>query len=461
MTVHLRVYDKASSLRADGSRNYVHPADVRGRFNRLRNWAFAALTVLLFSLPFVGVGGHPAVFLDMQHRHFYLFGATFNAQDFWLLFFVLSGIGFGLIVVTSLWGRVWCGYACPQTVFLEGLFRPIERLIEGPRSERMRRNAGPWTFDKIARKGIKQLVFLLLAFAIAHLITAYFVSLPALYDMVLERPAEHPEAFAWAATLTGILYFNFAWFREQLCLIVCPYGRLQSVLTDRDTVVIGYDAKRGEPRGKKGKAGAGDCVDCSRCVVVCPTGIDIRNGLQIDCIGCARCIDACDEVMLKLERPKGLVRYDSQRGLAGQARRVLRPRMLLYAVLGVVGCAAAGFAVSQRAPFEANLLRLRDMPPFVLDAGRVRNSFEVHLVNKQSHDAVFELRGISKGQNKLHFTIAVPRVQLAELSDQRVPIFIDFAAGTVQSGERADIDLVIDGQVVRTLHAPLLAPISF
>lgn len=458
MTKHLPLYDKASSLRADGSRNYVHPADVRGRFDRVRKVTFAALIVLLFSLPFVQVGGHPAVFLDMQRRHFYLFGATFNAQDFWLLFFLLTGMGFALIVVTSLWGRIWCGYACPHTVFLEGLFRPIERLIEGPRSERLRRNAGPWTIDKLVRKTVKQLVFFGLAFAIAHLITAYFVSLPALYDMLLERPAEHPEAFAWAATLTGILYFNFAWFREQLCLIVCPYGRLQSVLTDRDTVVIGYDVKRGEPRGKKGAAGAGDCVDCSRCVVVCPTGIDIRNGLQIDCIGCARCIDACDEVMLKLQRPKGLVRYDSQHGFAGGKKRVLRPRMLLYAALGVVGCVAAALAVGHREPFEANLLRLRDAPPFVVDAGRVRNAFEVHIVNKESHEVVFELRG--KAENNLNFTIALPKLRLAELRDQRVPVFIDFALGDAKSGDSAQIELLMDGQLVRVLRAPLLAPIQ-
>ena len=457
MAVHLPVYNKASSLRSDGSRNYVHPADVRGRFNRVRNIAFAALTVLLASLPFVQVGGHPAVFLDVQHRRFYLLGATFNAQDLWLLFFLLTGIGFALILVTTLWGRIWCGYACPQTVFLEGLFRPIERLIEGPRSERLRRNAGPWTFDKLVRKGLKHAIYLALAFAIAHLITAYFVSLPALYEMVTERPSEHPEAFAWAATLTGILYFNFAWFREQLCLIVCPYGRLQSVLSDRDTMVIGYDEKRGEPRGKKGSAGAGDCVDCNRCVVVCPTGIDIRNGLQIDCIGCARCIDACDEVMVKLSRPKGLIRYDSQKGLAGEPRRVWRPRIALYSALGIIGCIAAGVAVGQRTSFEANLLRLRDAPPFVVDQGRVRNAFEVHLVNKQSRDAVFELSG--KTDERLRYTVSMPRIVLPELRDQRVPVFVEFADGAVQSGQRAQLEVRIDGQLVRTLSLPLLAPV--
>lgn len=457
MTVHLRVYNKASSLRSDGSRNYVHPADVRGRFDRMRNVAFACLTVLLASLPFVHVGGHPAVFLDVQHRRFYLLGATFNAQDLWLMFFLLTGIGFSLILVTTLWGRIWCGYACPQTVFLEGLFRPIERLLEGPRSERLRRNAAPLTFDKLWRKTLKQLIYVALAFAIAHLITAYFVSLPALYEMVRERPSDHPEAFAWAATLTAILYFNFAWFREQLCLVICPYGRLQSVLTDRDTTVIGYDEKRGEPRGKKNKAGAGDCVDCSRCVVVCPTGIDIRNGLQIDCIGCARCIDACDEVMVKLGRPTGLVRYDSQKGLAGEQRRVWRPRIALYAALGVIGCIAAGLALGQRTSFEANLLRLRDAPPFVLDQGRVRNAFEVHLVNKQSRDVVFELSG--KPDQRLRYTVSMPRIVLSELRDQRVPVFVDFADGAVGSGERAQLEVRVEGQLVRTLPMPLLAPV--
>ena len=457
MTVHLRVYNKASSLRSDGSRNYVHPADVRGRFDRVRNVAFACLTVLLASLPFVQVGGHPAVFLDVQHRRFYLLGATFNAQDLWLMFFLLTGIGFSLILVTTLWGRIWCGYACPQTVFLEGLFRPIERLLEGSRGDRLRRNAGPMTFDKLWRKTLKQAIYLGLAFAIAHLITAYFVSLPALYEMVRQRPSEHPEAFAWAATLTGILYFNFAWFREQLCLVICPYGRLQSVLTDRDTMVIGYDEKRGEPRGKKNKAGAGDCVDCSRCVVVCPTSIDIRNGLQIDCIGCARCIDACDEVMVKLGRPKGLVRYDSQKGLAGEKRRVWRPRIALYAALGVIGCIAAGVALAHRTSFEANLLRLRDAPPFVVDQGRVRNAFEVHLVNKHSHDAIFELSG--KFDERLRYTISMPRIVLPELRDQRVPVFVDFADGAIQSGERALLEVRVEGQLVRTLQMPLLAPV--
>ncbi len=457
-THQLPVYDKASSLRADGSRNFVHPADVHGRFDRRRKIAFTFLIALLALLPWLEIGGHPSVFLDFEHRSFYLFGATFNAQDAWLVFFLLSGVGFSLIVATALWGRVWCGYACPQTVFLEGLFRPLERLIEGPRNERMRRNAGPTTWDKLWRKGIKHALFLVLAFAVAHIIISYFVSLPRLYRMVLHSPSAHAEAFVWAAALTGLLYLDFFWFREQLCLIICPYGRLQSVLTDRNTLVIGYDAGRGEPRGKATSSGEkrGDCVDCNRCVVVCPTGIDIRNGLQIDCVGCARCIDACDEVMLKLDRPVGLVRYDSQLGLEGQRATFMRPRVYFYGALGLLGVIVMSFALSTSRPFEANLLRLRDAPPFTVDDGRVRNAFEVHLVNKRGSSTVFELHG--DGDPRLHFTVSMPRIELSSLQDRRVAVFIDFARGSVHDGEHAHVEVWQDGARVTLLDTPLLGP---
>jgi cytochrome c oxidase accessory protein FixG len=455
MAKHLKLYDEASSLRADGTRNFVYPADVHGRFDRLRKLIFASLLVMLAALPWWTIGGHPAVFLDFEQRSFYLFGATFNAQDTWLVFFLLSGVGFSLIVATALFGRVWCGYACPQTVFLEGVFRPIERWLEGPRNERLRRNAGPLTFDKAWRKTLKHALFLALAFAVAHVIVSYFVSIPRLYAMVMNAPAAHPEAFTWAAVLTAALYFDFVWFREQLCLIVCPYGRLQSVLTDRDTIIIGYDPERGEPRGKVGTV-KGDCVDCKRCVVVCPTGIDIRNGLQIDCIGCARCIDACDEVMTKLERPQGLIRYDSQQGFSREPKRVLRPRVYLYAALGVLGLCVASFSLAQSRPFEANLLRLRDAPPFTLDAGRVRNAFEIHLVNKRSHASRFELRG--PRDPRLHFTIAIPTLTLPSLADQRVPVFVDFARASVRNSEHTHLELWQEHTRVTTIDVPLLAP---
>lgn len=448
-------HNTASSLKSDGSRNYVHPADVSGRFHNLRRVTFALLLAVLLLLPWVQVGGHPAVFFDFPRRQFFLFGATLNAQDAWLGFFLLSGMGYALFVVTTVWGRVWCGYVCPQTVFLEGLFRPIERFIEGPRNERMRRNGAPLSWDKVWRKTLKHVVYVALAFALAHAVLAYFVSLPRLYRMVLGDPAAHPEAFAWAAALTAAFYFIYSWFREQLCLIVCPYGRLQSVMTDRHTIVIGYDEARGEPRGKAGTPSAGDCVDCGRCVVVCPTGIDIRNGLQIDCVGCARCVDACDEVMVKLRRKPGLVRYDSLAGLRGQPRKLWRPRLTLYAALGVVGITVAGFAFGSKAPYEANLIRLPGAPHTV-DGEQVRNGFQLHLVNKAGESRTFEVRGVAPAAAR--FTIAMQQLALPSLGSQHLPVFVSFPRGVVADGETVVIEVISDAGDRRRIEAKLSAP---
>lgn len=448
-------YTKASSLKSDGSRNYVHPADVSGRFDTIRRVAFGLLLAILVLLPWLQVGGHPAVFFDFPRRQFFLFGATFNAQDAWLGFFLLSGMGFLLFVVTTIWGRVWCGYVCPQTVFLEGLFRPIERFLEGPRNERVRRNAGAFTWDKAWRKTVKHVLYVLLSFVLAHVVIAYFVSLPGLYKMVLGDPGAHPEAFAWAASLTAAFYFIYSWFREQLCLIVCPYGRLQSVMTDRHTVVIGYDERRGEPRGKPSDDKAGDCVDCGRCVVVCPTGIDIRNGLQIDCVGCARCVDACDEVMVKLRRKPGLVRYDSLAGLQGEPRKFWRPRLGLYAVLGVVGLAAASFAFSSKTAYEANLIRLPGSPHTV-DGEQVRNGFQLHLVNKDADHHTFIVRGVSPAEAR--FTIAMEKVPLSSLGSRHLPVFVSFDRGAVQDGEVVVLEVDSDSGETRRIEAKLSAP---
>jgi len=413
--------DVQSSLAADGHRRFVYPADVRGRFVTRRRLAFAVLVAVWLALPAVKIGGHPALYLDVAAREFYLFGATFNAQDAWLLVFVVTGLVFALALTTALFGRVFCGYACPQTVFLEGLFRPIERLVEGPREKRMRRDKGPLSLDKAWRKLVKHALFLLSAAFVAHVMLSFFVSVPATLSMVQGRPSEHPEAFAWAAAVTLVLYGDFAWFREQVCLIVCPYGRLQSALLDDDTWVIGYDEKRGEPRGKAREEGVGDCVDCKRCVVVCPTGIDIRNGLQLDCIGCTACIDACDDIMDKLERPRGLIRYDSLNGFAAKTRRILRPRLAAYAALGLVGVLAAGYAFSGRRSFEANLLRERGAP-FVVDGDQVRNSYALHLVNKRSEPQTFTVS--LRAPTDFELSIASPTIDLGPREDAKVNVVV-------------------------------------
>ena len=458
MKLELPIVDESSSLRSDGSRNYVHPADVRGRYTRLRRLLFPLLIALYAALPWIEVGGHPAIFLDVPARRFYLLGAVFNAQDFWLVFFLLSGIGFSLILLTTLLGRVWCGYACPQTVFLEGVFRRIERLIEGPRSARLRLRNAPLSWSKIGRRVLKHSLFIASAALIAHLFLSYFVSLPSLWTMMQGSPVQHPAAFAWVSVMTAVMYFNFAWFREQLCLILCPYGRLQSALLDEDTRVIGYDRRRGEPRGRE--AGKGDCIDCRRCIVVCPTGIDIRQGLQIDCIGCAACVDACDEVMTKIGKPQGLVRYDSLRGLQGGKRRFWRPRLALYGLLGLIGFVVATTAFRSRRPFEANLLRA-STAPYVVEAGRVRNSMVLHLINKYPETQTFRIEGKVPGVPGAESLLAQQRISLGPLQSQQIPWIVRVPSAKALQVSSLELVIVPEGRErdeVQRVHAPFLAP---
>lgn len=380
--------DFVTTIREDGSRLFLHPADARGRFTTARRWSGWLLIAIYLLLPWIPVGGHPAVFLDIAGRRFHLFGYTLAFQDTWLMFFGITGLGFSLFFITALLGRVWCGWACPQTVFLEHVYRRIERWIEGDAVQRRRLDAAPWSTGKVLRRGGKQAIFFVISAVIAHLFLAYYVSIPELWSMMRAAPGTHWASFVFVFVFTGILYFNFAWFREQLCIVICPYGRLQSVLIDDHSMVIGYDTKRGEPRGKLGIPDAGACVDCNRCVQVCPTGIDIRQGLQIECIGCAACIDACDEVMDKVKRPSGLVRYDSMAGFSGGKTRWLRARILIYTALLSIGALVATWAISTVRPANLAITRMNGAPYFVTDDA-VRNQFFVRLVNKRDTSARF------------------------------------------------------------------------
>jgi cytochrome c oxidase accessory protein FixG len=460
MTTNPPTGELRGSIGLDGKRAAIVPADVRGRFTSLRHVGFAVLIAVYAALPWIPIGGQPAVFLDIEHRRFHLFGAAFNAQDTWLLFFVLSGTGLALIAATALLGRIWCGYACPQTVFLDGVFRRIERWIEGPAVLRRRRAAAGLSPALLARKALKHALFAILALAVAHVFLSYFVSLPRMFAMMRSSPGDHPAAFGWVLGLSGITYFNFAWFREQTCLIVCPYGRLQSALTDGDTVIIGYDARRGEPRGKLAQPGAGDCVGCNRCVAVCPTGIDIRNGLQIECIGCAACVDACDEIMGRVGRPRGLIRYASARGLAGERRRIWRPRLVIYAVLGAAIVTGAALAVGSHMSFEANLLRAPGMP-FTLAGDRVRNSFELHLVNKQDAPGRFALAPLAGTDVAL--TLPQSELELDAGDSTSMAVFAEVEAARWRPGAVLRLRITRLGSSPveeRTLEARLLGPVQ-
>lgn len=382
--------DSVTTINRDGSHYILHPADVRGPFTRWRRYFGLLLLVVYVILPWIPVNGYPAVFFDLEARRFHFFGLTFLAGDLWLGFFAVSGLGLLLFYITALFGRLWCGWACPYTVFLEHVFRRIERWVDGDALARRKLERAPWDAGKIVRRFLKHGLFILTAALIAHIFLAYFVSLPRLYGFMRESPLQHLPAFGVVVFLTLALYFCFAWFREQFCIILCPYGRIQSALTDDDTMIIGYDARRGEPRGKASDPSKGDCVDCLRCVKVCPTGIDIRNGLQMECIGCAACVDACDEIMLRLDRPKGLIRYDSMEGLAGGKTKFIRPRTVLYTLLMLAGAAALTFSLGRVHDVSVSVSRMRGSTFYVDDNG-VRNQFEVVLTTKRNVETVFHM----------------------------------------------------------------------
>ncbi len=370
-----------SSVRADGSRLPIFPSDVKGKFIRGRRVLFWSLITFYVLAPAIHLGRHALVHLDVESRRFFLFGQTFNAQDVWMLVLLGASLVFSALFITAWRGRIWCGWACPQTVFVEAVFRPIERMIDGPRERRLKALDEPFSFGKAVRFVVKHVLYLAASAALSHVALAIFLSREELLGMMLEGPLEHPTAFIWSVALTGLIYFDFAWFREQFCVVLCPYGRLQSVMHDKDSIIVGYDVKRGEPRGPLKKPGFGDCIDCKKCVTACPTAIDIRDGTQMECVACAQCADACDEVMAKIGRPKGLIRYASLNELAGKKRRVLRPRLVLYGALMSIFFGGFAFALATRTTFEANVLRLPG-PPYVLEDGRIRNGLFVHLVNK-------------------------------------------------------------------------------
>lgn len=393
-----------STINPDGSRKFVHPADVRGPFTFWRRIAGVVLLAIYVALPWIPINGHPAVFLDVADRRFHFFGLTLAAQDLWIGFFLITGLAFSLFYVTALFGRLWCGWTCPYTVFLEHVFRRIERLIDGDAHARRRLEDAPLSGAKILKRALKHSLYILAAALIAHIFLSYFVSLKGLYQMMHGSPRGHFVAFGVVLFLTGSLYFCFSWFREQFCIILCPYGRLQSALTDDNSVIIGYDKKRGEPRGRQTDPGAGDCIACSRCVQVCPTGIDIRNGLQLECVGCAACVDACNQVMARVGRPEGLIRYDSYVGFNGGKTRFVRPRTIMYTVMLAVGVSVFAFSASRIPPFRCTVIRMVG-PSFYLSDGMIRNQFNLRLINKRDESTRFHV--------ELDRTGAPPSLQLA------------------------------------------------
>lgn len=416
-----------TSLDEYGNRVGLNPAEVSGYFRTRRTWVQNILILFFLALPWINIGGYQSIYLNIPDREFYFFGVLFKAHNAPMLLFLILGGALSLAFVTSVWGRVWCGWACPQTVFIDGVFRRIEYFIEGNYLARRRQAIEPMTFKLFLKKCLKWIVFYFASAFIAHSALAYFVGSHSFISIINEGPNSHFTLFLFAQVFTLILLFDFGWFREQFCTIMCPYGRIQGLLLDDKSLTVAYDEKRN------------DCVSCNRCVNACPIGIDIRNGLQMECIACTACIDACDEIMEKVNKPKGLIKYNNVSNTKISWRS---PRSILY-LIGISICFIGllyGLLTFQHS--EAFILRSLTTP-FTLQTENgvdyVTNQFRFHVTNQSPTAKKYKIEILNNPNAKItsqfselsleskasfdwHFFVTLPRKEIANSSTLQVKI---------------------------------------
>lgn len=426
---------KEAVVKMYAAREEIHPREVKGRYATLR-WACVWLTQILFyGLPWVQWNGRQAVLFDLGARKFHLFGLVLWPQDFIYLAGLLIICAYGLFLVTTVAGRVWCGYACPQTVYTE-IFLWIERRIEGNRSARIRLDRQPWTAEKLGKRGAKHLAWGIVALWTGFSFVGYFTEVAQLGHEALGFSLGPWEAF-WVLFYAFATYGNAGWMREQVCKYMCPYARFQSAMFDRDTLIVSYDAARGEPRGLSRTEQKGDCIDCGMCVQVCPTGIDIRKGLQYECIGCAACIDACDSVMDKVGKPHGLIRYATENALAGGwsaaqvRRRLLRPRVIGYGLVFFAIAAAFSGALALRTPLKLDVIRDRGAMGREVEDGMIENVYRLQIMNTAEREHLYRIHvdGIATAG-----IADEDLVELAGASTRAVPVRVRVQPGKAAGG---------------------------
>ncbi len=390
-----------ATLNEDGSRRWIRPKPSTGKWLIRRRVVAYGLIALFLLIPHLRMHGKPWMLLDLPHREFTFFGTTFLPTDTLLLMLLFVSALIGIFLLTALFGRVWCGWGCPQTVWMEFIFRPIERLVEGgPNASRAldrdRRHFAP-------RRLLKYAIYAVLAAVLGNTFLAYFVGTDQLRHWMAGPPTEHLTGFLVMAVTTVAVFLDFTWFREQTCLVACPYGRWQSALLDKQSVIVAYDRARGEPRGHGtgARTGLGDCVDCKACVNTCPTGIDIRDGLQMECIHCTQCADACDDIMLKVGKPAGLVRYSSQAALAGSPPRILRVRTVLYPIAFTVFFGGFVFALLTRSPADVTLLGGLGSPFTTEASGDIVNQVRFKIANRTGEDHAYTIAYLDEAGAKL------------------------------------------------------------
>ncbi|QNR26023.1 cytochrome c oxidase accessory protein CcoG [Croceimicrobium hydrocarbonivorans] len=458
--------DSVATISEKGSRNFLFPKKPKGRYTNRRQMMSYVLLAIFFSLPFIKIGGQPFLMLNVLERKFVIFGQIFWPEDFFIFVIaMITGVLF-VAVFTVAFGRLFCGWICPQTIFMEHVFRRIEYWIDGDRNQQLRLARMPWNGEKIRKRVIKNGIFYAISFTIANFFLMYIIGKDAWFEIVSDAPSEHLGGLSGMLIFSGVFFFVFAWFREQACIIVCPYGRLQGAMLDRNSVVIAYDYLRGEKRGKFRKSedrkaeGKGDCIDCNQCVDVCPTGIDIRNGTQLECINCTACIDACDNIMDKTNKPRGLIRYDSENNIASGTGKIFTGRVKAYMGILVVLLSIFTYLLMSRADVESIFLRVPGQPLTKVDEDTYSNAYNFKLLNKTAEDKVYQFKVIEPTEGirlKRAGESELIEVKASELAQGAVILYLDTDQMT---GMTTDIKIgVYDGdELVETLKTSFTGP---
>lgn len=457
--------ERLTTTDEEGHRVYLYPEDVKGRWKNYRQAFYTFLIFIFMFLPWIHYQGRQIILLNIPGREFTFFGHIFYGHDAPFLVFVLLLFILFMGFITTLFGRAWCGWGCPQTVFIHSIYGRIERWIEGPARRRQKRDQGGWTFERLMLKSAKWTVFLLVSLHISHSFLGYFVGARELLQISLGSPTEHLTLFVTMLFFTGLFLFDFGWFREQFCLIACPYGRFQSVMMDEHSLVVAYDPVRGEPRRSKGvdKNDEGDCVNCGHCVRVCPTGIDIRDGAsQFECIACTQCIDACDEIMIKVNKPQGLIRYSSEAEARGDKIKWFRGRSFVYVALLLLVLGAFSYNLEKRSELDVVILRAGGAPFQVIDQGQAYlNRFSLRFSHHDETPLKVKIRLKNPSENiSLVSQRTSFELQIGQTSTQ---LFMRFSPELLTQG-RAKVELeVVDEQsqpeqILKTLEVSLVGP---
>lgn len=447
--------DSVATISKEGNRNYIHPQKPKGRLYNLRSYFSYFYLVLFFTLPFIKIDGEPLFLFNVLERKFIFFGVIFWPQDFFIFAIGLLTFLVFVILFTVAFGRLFCGWACPQTIFMEMVFRKIEFWIEGDSNQQKKLNAMSWNSEKLFKRGSKIFIFFAVSFLIANFFLAYVIGMDELEVLVQEGIFLHFGTFSALVIFTCVFFFVYIWFREQACLIVCPYGRLQGVLLDRNSILVAYDYVRGEPRGKVAEKDKGDCVNCHACVRVCPTGIDIRNGTQLECVNCTACIDACDEIMDHVGRPKGLIRYASENNIANKEKTTYTWRLRLYTIVLISLLSFLAILLVTRADVAARIIRTPGQMYQKMENNKIGNLYNVKLANKTRKQIHLDLRLEEiEGEIKMVNSIEVPKESYFQTS-----FFVILKKDQIHSRKtKIKIGLYEAGKKVETLTATFLGP---